>query len=98
MDTEIVEDDGDLQSKVNSLSDLVNDLIKRVDAIEGSSSDLSKQNEELKKQNEKFSSQIGEFEKKLENTKGAEPIKKKVEESAFNYSNKRLQVMKNFNG
>lgn len=104
VETEVKEDDEeeveeiDVDKKIKDLSELVNELLNRLKILEGSSADLSKQNDELKKQNENFSKQIGDFQKKLENTKGAEPIKKKVETTSFNYSNKRLQALKSFNG
>lgn len=94
-DTELSVDD-----KVNLLTEQMSEIMKRIEALESSNADLSKENEDLKKQNENFSKEVDEFKLKLEKTNGADPLKKKVvnEDTTYNYSNKRLQALKNFKG
>lgn len=89
--------DETILEKVEVLTNMVNELLARIESLETLSSDISKENEDLKKQNENFSTQVEEFKTKLGNTPGAEPIKKNVELSTEKkYSNKRLQALKDF--
>jgi len=91
------------EEQIASIQEQIKEIIERLNNLESNDSDLSKEseelkksNEELKKQNTEFSAQISEFEKVLENTKGAEPLKKKTEteSSLFNFNNPRLQVIR----
>ena len=65
-----------------ALKEMVESILQRLDKIENTNSDLSKDNGELKKSNEDFSKQVEDFNEKLTNLNGADPLKKKVDVSA----------------
>ena len=77
--TEEPTDEISLEDQIISINEKLTSILERLEALELSNADLSKENEELKKQNENFSAQVDGFQKKLEITNGAEPIKKKTD-------------------